>query len=398
MQSGSWFLLVNPAIALTLSAAFLALRIALSQHRYLGAMSLAYLLYSIGFLTIQLFPGLFHVGANAVFVAGMLCLCAGLTGRYGMSPRWSLLAPVGLAIVISGLVFSFTKPGRGHELLFVNVMFGAMFLITAWDVRHAAWRRLADKVVLVCMVFAGLQYLPRTLLTTVGAPDGGPAFLESTYWIVTNFSGAVIALALAVSVIVAAVADLVEGTAEPSVDRSTGLHTRRSFERAMKAAESAMEPGVSHSLILVDVDRVKSINERFGHVVGDAVIANFSALLHSRTPNGAVAARLAGVEFAMLLANCNIDTAAGHAETIRQQFALTRHDILVGRSATASFGVAEWRQGQTAAATMARASKALTLAKAAGRNRVSVLRHGEAGDLLANDDAPQVTTAALRRA
>jgi diguanylate cyclase (GGDEF)-like protein len=153
-----------------------------------------------------------------------------------------------------------------------------------------------------------------------------------------------------------------------SCDGLTGLANRLSFERAMTRA--FREAG-NATLMVLDLDRFKAINDTHGHPVGDAVIKATADILNDRCPRGGCTARIGGEEFALLLPDHDSDGAAKLAETIRKDIQcarLMKHPEIVF---TASLGLAD-RDGCTDVERwIAAADSALYAAKASGRNRIA---------------------------
>jgi diguanylate cyclase (GGDEF)-like protein len=157
-----------------------------------------------------------------------------------------------------------------------------------------------------------------------------------------------------------------------STDALTGVANRRTFdatlERLMLAWTAAGRP---FALVLVDVDHFKSINDRFGHQVGDEALQAVARVLAGVARPDDVAARYGGEEFALLLP----DTDALAAATIAEQARLALHDIDRPVRLSASFGVASVPDdASTAAAVVSAADAALIHAKNTGRDRVVLAR------------------------
>jgi diguanylate cyclase (GGDEF)-like protein len=127
------------------------------------------------------------------------------------------------------------------------------------------------------------------------------------------------------------------------------------------------------SVVVFDIDRFKSINDRLGHALGDAVLREVGATLRSHCRAGDVAARLGGEEFVLLLAGAACEHARAVAERVREEIALADWGSLAaGLVVTVSAGVAV-DPGQGSAASLLRlADEALYRAKGQGRNRVCV--------------------------
>jgi len=103
---------------------------------------------------------------------------------------------------------------------------------------------------------------------------------------------------------------------QAAVDPLTGLLTRRVFDKAATSALSGAGTDNGTSLILLDIDHFKSINDRFGHPCGDEVLVQLAALLMEKTRPGDVVCRLGGDEVAMLLPGCARGAAERRAEEV----------------------------------------------------------------------------------
>jgi diguanylate cyclase (GGDEF)-like protein len=120
-------------------------------------------------------------------------------------------------------------------------------------------------------------------------------------------------------------------------DGLTGLANRRSFDEALRWLTTRWaDAGAGFALVLVDVDRFKSINDRLGHLVGDQVLRVVAATLANVLAPGELAARYGGEEFALLLPGGDLERAA----TVAEQARLALHDVTDPTPVTASFGIA----------------------------------------------------------
>jgi diguanylate cyclase (GGDEF)-like protein len=159
-----------------------------------------------------------------------------------------------------------------------------------------------------------------------------------------------------------------------TTDSLTGLVTRRVFDEATTAAAAEPDPSHGTSLVLVDLDRFKSVNDRYGHQGGDEVLVQVSALLLESARQGDVVSRVGGDELALLMPGCRIDVAERRAKEIvtrvrEQGITLSAgHVIHVSISA----GLAHVpTHADDYPGLYAAADKALYAAKDSGRNRVS---------------------------
>jgi diguanylate cyclase (GGDEF)-like protein len=154
------------------------------------------------------------------------------------------------------------------------------------------------------------------------------------------------------------------------VDGLTGVANRRRFDEAL---EEACARGGPLSLILLDLDHFKSLNDSQGHQDGDEALRAVAALLAQRTESrGGLAARFGGEEFAWLLPGIALDAAVAEAEALRQnaRAARIRHEGAESGVVTASFGVSASDGTATPVSLVAAADAALYRAKSSGRDRV----------------------------
>ena len=152
-----------------------------------------------------------------------------------------------------------------------------------------------------------------------------------------------------------------------ATDPLTGLATRRAF---ISALEDARDSASDVALISVDLDHFKSINDTYGHPVGDEVLRSVAAALLSTCPDCAVTGRLGGEELAVLVTGEEARRAAGLAEAIRTAIEAARIDGLEDLDFTASVGLAGCDPAAGPEDWMDLADRALYAAKNAGRNRV----------------------------
>jgi two-component system cell cycle response regulator len=151
-------------------------------------------------------------------------------------------------------------------------------------------------------------------------------------------------------------------------DSLTGMLNRRGFfEEAVQPCLRANK-GAPLCAIMADIDHFKRVNDAHGHDAGDKAIF---AVAHELMSGNWHAGRLGGEEFALLLEGRGMAVAAEIAETLRGRMAARRIPIGEGHlSLTCSFGIGEWRPGDTIDLLLKRADMALYEAKLAGRNRV----------------------------
>ncbi|WP_096084713.1 GGDEF domain-containing protein [Agaribacterium haliotis] len=163
-------------------------------------------------------------------------------------------------------------------------------------------------------------------------------------------------------------------------DYLTKLVNRREMtNRLQHAINIYKEYYIPFCVILVDVDRFKSINDEFGHDIGDQVLKDFSFSLKSLVREEDTVARWGGEEFLILMSDCEREAAVRQAEKIR--LALNTRKFNCGDKPliiSASFGVAEYFPQHSLEFTLKQADLALLRAKQQGRNRVLMAELGYA--------------------
>ena len=146
------------------------------------------------------------------------------------------------------------------------------------------------------------------------------------------------------------------------------VNRRRFFEQLESAMAESRVKKTGLSIVMLDIDFFKRINDTFGHDSGDVVLKNTALRVRELLRSSDCAARFGGEEFVLMLRETRIDAAMAIAEAVRGKIANVPFD-LVG-TVSASFGVAEWNQHEDGRALINRADKALYVAKQSGRNRV----------------------------
>jgi diguanylate cyclase (GGDEF)-like protein len=156
------------------------------------------------------------------------------------------------------------------------------------------------------------------------------------------------------------------------VDGLTGIHNRRFFEmRIVEELERAGRFQGRMSMLMVDIDTFKRLNDEFGHLLGDEVLRAVSAILKQQLRKMDLVCRYGGEEFAIVVPETTGENAMRVAEKLRRQIE-SHHFPGVPRSVTISCGVAEYpTHGITRDEVVAAADSALYAAKQAGRNRVA---------------------------
>ncbi len=193
---------------------------------------------------------------------------------------------------------------------------------------------------------------------------------------------------------------LQEARRAAATDPLTGLANRRAFEEQLAEALAEGDGGPA-CLVMLDIDHFKSVNDRYGHPAGDAVLRGVAATLREWAGPAHRLARVGGEEFAVILPGTGREEAARLADSLRR--AVAQEGFLTGSDAqrlsvTISLGVAQRQPGETGEALMGRADAALYDAKRQGRNRVVAdLPPRSPGDQDGGPEAPPAEACATRQ-
>ena len=159
-----------------------------------------------------------------------------------------------------------------------------------------------------------------------------------------------------------------------NTDVLTGIHSRRYIvEQFEKMHSKTTRYHFACSMLLIDVDHFKKVNDVHGHLVGDDVLIDVAQLLAVALREPDLIGRYGGEEFLVLLPMTNLNDALILAERLREKVANSEAiKIQYGFSVTVSIGVAQFTEIDSQKQVIQRADEALYRAKAAGRNRVEI--------------------------
>ena len=320
-------------------------------------------------------PGWLSIGAaNAVLGVTFGLFWAGFRvfGRHGR--------PAVVAVIAGGLVWlaACGIPGFyksfGLRVALSSAIAATYVLLACWELWRGRHERLGStlplQVILVGHALVMLSRYPTLVLT--GHVREATVF--TVPWVAIHAFEALLFTITCAFLLLCLTKERVEAEQRSIAARDplTGLLNRRSFlEHGRVVLDRCRRDGSDCTLLLMDIDLFKTVNDRFGHAVGDEVLCRFARTALGALPTGSLVARLGGEEFVCLLPT-DRDTAQAAAERVRYGFATTRfetEDEAFG--ATVSIGLAATREaGHILDALLAAADIGLYRAKTLGRNRV----------------------------
>jgi diguanylate cyclase (GGDEF)-like protein len=256
-------------------------------------------------------------------------------------------------------------------------------IITAytWATAYEFWRGRSEPLVsrwpAIFMLFAhGALFLLRTPLAKVLPWSPTSQVFDSVWLTVLSFEALLFTIAIAFILLAMAKerTELRHKTAA-LVDPLTGIANRRAFlEEVLALSKRQQTEGRSAAVLLADLDHFKSINDRFGHAVGDQVLQIFAATAGAKLGPDDLIGRLGGEEFAMVIYDAGHDKGLAIAERIRISFETAAADVngrAIGGTVSMGMALAETSLFDIPA-LLAQADEALYCAKERGRNRVEV--------------------------
>ena len=296
------------------------------------------------------------LGGGTLVVAAYLAINA--------ARLWArVMALLAYGIILAALV-SFPVSELSGHLLIRSELFN-LFILAAL--------MLSTRRVTILAVLGFIAAVTSLRLNLYGPPWSGPGI----YWLV-------VAMQLAFGLVLRrfrldlAAQALVMGERlrdEARTDALTGLANRAGWESAAHPAlEHAIATGADICCVFLDVDHFKRVNDTYGHAAGDEILRMLGSALARIRPERAIAARLGGEEFVLLVPGADIEQARAFAELARADLAAASHAFGV----TASAGIALHEAGESLHSLMQRADAALYAAKRAGRNRAVVARSPDA--------------------
>lgn len=374
MTSAQYILFTLPLCTLLLAGGFAACARWRPGRGDLQWMAAGFLLFSVGVLSqiMRLPEGLDDsaVVSAVIYHASAGCIAQAVALRHGV--RLDGWAGVGVAaLALTALMYyAYVDYNLFARIYVLNFGLGAQLGISSWRVVRVRPAPGLDRALWWLFGLFVLSFFVRTVLTIPqahGLTDS--SFAQTPFWIALYLSLLVFALLFAMLYLAAAVRDAFgQLQRERNQDALTELLNRRAFLEAVAHPRHAEQAA---SLLLIDVDYFKQVNDRWGHAAGDAVLHSIAQVLLRTVRQGDLVARFGGEEFVVLLYGLSPSAAVLVAQRIQRELVHTRYAPLPEEQRVRiSCGIAAMAQGREVEPALAQADRLLYAAKAAGRNCV----------------------------
>ncbi|HWK67309.1 MAG TPA: GGDEF domain-containing protein [Rhizobiaceae bacterium] len=336
-----------------------------------------------GLLALQgeTFDFLLAAAGNGLVIFGFGLVLTGARRFYGRSGGWAVSVLV-TACAIAALAVLGTRPESRNVIYAAAQM--VLVTLTAFHLLFREERKLGSSVAAIAMIVGilGQGSEAATNLMRIGgalSTDGYYRF-AAFYLLAIIFAAVVWNFGFVLMAIDRLRSEL---AALAIVDELTGVPNRRGFtERAALEEGHARRTGRPLSLLLLDLDNFKMINDKFGHAAGDASLEFAVRTAAGILPEQAMLCRLGGDEFGVLLPETDLQGAEAIADSLVRLFRATVFRWK-GQTVplTVSIGGAEWSASDPAgmAGTMEHADAALYETKSRGRDGCSIFRQTSAG-------------------
>lgn len=334
-----------------------------------AALALQALVFGLFFLR-NLIPGFFSIllANTGLSVSYSLFLAAICQFQQRHLSRLLFWCPP----VVVAVAFSFLMANISARIIVGGLVFITQILLVFCALLSRHYRVSGrGKYLLASGLGIMISVLAMRILSAIFVPDQLTSILRETPIQVLTFLAAFITLILTSNGFVLMIKERADERIRLMAmkDRLTGIWNRIRLEEAAQLEIARLERyGHPVSLIMVDLDHFKEINDQFGHTMGDVVLKEFCAVVQGCIRTTDLLGRWGGEEFLILLPNSGFANAAPLAERIRA--AVEQHEFAGRHRITASLGFAVCQSTDTWDSWLDRADKALYRAKNAGRNRV----------------------------
>ena len=314
--------------------------------------------------------------ANLLIVASFADFGAALVRLRGARPPWRAVGLLLTAVAVTQAAFIWLRPSLQARVVLISA---ALLLLSVAAVR-AVWRLQAAPrprshwLVALAFGLGALVLAVRIVVEGLLSPGLATLLQGSPMQSLVFVYGAVVPIASTIGfLLIGNDRHIAELQRLVALDPLTGALNRRTLERQADALlQQAQRRGQAYSLLLLDADHFKQVNDVFGHDAGDEVLRAVVAVLRQGLRPADLVGRLGGEEFVVVLPDAGTAAALQRAEQLRAAVAALRFEV-AGRRVplTVSIGLAT-AGAESFADLLRRADHAMYAAKHAGRNRVEL--------------------------
>lgn len=376
-------ILMNPILASLMGSLLLLIWFYSRQQTAIKYFGLAYIAYALcNFQLILLIPssvplnifstGIFHALFASFFYAGAVTLAY-------KQPKWAFIIAAAIVFVGLRLYTGITLENRALRVYTVFGYYSGVLLIAAWQIRELRNESPFTAIIFYLVLTFALFSLPQAMFVDFTSSNQY-GYSPSEHWYTKQFAFNIFFIVF-YTVLMAVIASrgINEAKREGETDPLTQLLNRRGFENSL---EKQLVISDSFSLISLDLDSFKAVNDTYGHDTGDKVLRMVAKRILENIREDDIAARIGGEEFLIFLPNTQLEAATVIAERLRQSICNAPITIRGGSQGTvhitSSFGVCYFNNDQhdnTLAQSYRFVDGLLYEAKKNGRNQV-VARSG----------------------
>jgi len=350
----------DPKQALRLRRFFMA------STLYVFCPSLAYVSYLAGIMEWTAIFG-YIIACPLINVLLYIVFRSGLNKKMNDPSLTVLQMCIGIFMVMYGMYYA--NESRGFLLLVYVIIF--LFGIF----------RLNTRQFLFFSVFTLLTYGAVIALLYMFRPQGVNFQIESIQWFIlalvlfffSIIGGYISSLRRNLSISRTKLEKSLKEISEIAIhDELTGFYNRRYIMEFLDNEKSRSDrTGAVFSLVMIDIDHFKKINDMYGHLAGDQVLRKFASLIHNNLRSADFCGRYGGDEFLLILTQTNLHDSLVFAERMREQvLGYQFFDSNINFRVTLSLGVTEYQRPEHTEKIISRVDNALYGAKEKGRNRV----------------------------
>ena len=315
--------------------------------------------------------------ANTLITLGLGCFAIALRRFSGLPERGRWLLTLGMLSLLVSIAFCFVWPDERLRLGLTTLIFALVALACVRAIYRRGHKPTLSEHVAGFYLLAGLLMLSARVVAILGLGLPLRSIFEPTPVSIAAyvFSGLLPVVSTIAFLLMCTERSQRDLARAARLDYLTGIYNRGAIEELAAAQlAQAQRHGMPMSLMVVDIDHFKRINDELGHAAGDKALAETVKLFRGLLRTEDLIGRLGGEEFVVLMPDTDAIQARNAGERLRRAVANTPLQLDSGeREMTVSIGVAEFRVEDAGfARLLLRADSALYAAKRAGRNRVQV--------------------------